>query len=191
MKIVDEYESNLEGEGINIVPMIDVIFAILTFFIISSLDLIRLDNIPVNLPKASTSTLVKDKPIVLTIDRENNIFLENKPIDSKILVDQIKNIISDYSTDILVISADKEVAYGKVVEVIDQVRSIDNLRIGMSTENWTCLQYFLFWYLIVLSFKCILFLIQTFGLVKRMNLLDNLYNMSSDEIISNVKIKNV
>ena len=135
MNIANEYESNLEGEGINIVPMIDVIFAILTFFIISSLDLIRLDNIPVNLPKASTSTLVKEKPIVLTIDRENNIFLENKPIDSKILVDQIKNIISDYSTDILVISADKEVAHGKVVEVIDQVRSIDNLRIGMSTEK--------------------------------------------------------
>ena len=135
MNIANEYESNLEGEGINIVPMIDVIFAILTFFIISSLDLIRLDNIPVNLPKASTSTLVKEKPVVLTIDRENNIFLENKPIDSKILVDQIKNIISDYSTDILVISADKEVAHGKVVEVIDQVRSIDNLRIGMSTEK--------------------------------------------------------
>ena len=135
MNIANEYESNLEGEGINIVPMIDVIFAILTFFIISSLDLIRLDNIPVNLPKASTSTLVKEKPIVLTIDRENNIFLENKAIDSKILVDQIKNIISDYSTDILVISADKEVAYGKVVEVIDQLRSIDDLRIGMSTDK--------------------------------------------------------
>ena len=135
MKFVNEHESNLEGDGINIVPMIDVIFAILTFFIISSLDLIRLDNIPVNLPKASTSTLVKDKPIVLTIDRENNIFLENKPINSKILVDQIKNIISNYSTDILVISADKEVAHGKVVEVIDQVRSINNLRIGMSTEK--------------------------------------------------------
>ena len=135
MNIANEYESNLEGEGINIVPMIDVIFAILTFFIISSLDLIRLENIPVNLPKASTSTLVKEKPVVLTIDRENNIFLENKPIDSKILVDQIKNIISDYSTDILVISADKKVAYGKVVEVIDQIRSIDNLRIGMSTDK--------------------------------------------------------
>ena len=74
MNIANEYESNLEGEGINIVPMIDVIFAILTFFIISSLDLIRLDNIPVNLPKASTSSLVKEKPIILTIDRENNIF---------------------------------------------------------------------------------------------------------------------
>ena len=135
MKFIEENESNTDNQGINIVPMIDVIFAILTFFIISSLDLIRLDNIPVNLPKASTSTLVKDKPIVLTIDRENNLFLENKPINSKIIVDQIKNIISNYSNNILVISADKEVAHGKVVEVIDQLRSIDNLRIGMSTDK--------------------------------------------------------
>ena len=135
MNIINEYESNLDSEGINIVPMIDVIFAILTFFIISSLDLIRIDNIPVNLPKASTSNLVEDKPLILTIDRENNIFLENKPIDLSLLVEQIKNVISNNSNDILVISADKDVPYGKVVEVIDQIRSIDNLRIGMSTEN--------------------------------------------------------
>ena len=137
MKFVNEHESNLEGDGINIVPMIDVIFAILTFFIISSLDLIRLESIPVNLPKVSTSKLVEDKPIVLTIDRENNIFLDNKPIDPAILVDQIKNVISTNSTDILVISADKEIAYGEVVDVIDQIRSIENLRIGMSTEKLT------------------------------------------------------
>ena len=135
MNIINEYESNLDSEGINIVPMIDVIFAILTFFIISSLDLIRIHNIPVNLPKASTSNLVEDKPLILTIDRENNIFLENKPIDLSLLVEQIKNVISNNSTDILVISADKDVPYGKVVEVIDQIRSIDDLRIGMSTEN--------------------------------------------------------
>ena len=135
MKIFNEYESTLEGEGINIVPMIDVIFAILTFFIISSLDLIRIENIPVNLPKASSSTLVEAKPLVLTIDKENNIFLERKPIDLSILVDQIKSIISNNATDILIISADKEVAYGKVVEVIDQIRSIDDLRIGMSTDK--------------------------------------------------------
>ena len=135
MNIINEYESNLDSEGINIVPMIDVIFAILTFFIISSLDLIRIDNIPVNLPKASTSNLVEDKPLILTIDRENNIFLENKPIDLSLLVEQIKNVISNNSTDILVISADKDVPYGKVVEVIDQIRSIDNLRIGMSTDK--------------------------------------------------------
>ena len=135
MKILEEYESNIDSEGINIVPMIDVIFAILTFFIIASLDLIKIETIPVNLPKASTSKIVENKPLVLTIDRENNIFLENKPVDSTKLVDQITNLTSNISKDILVISADKDVAYGKVVEVLDQLRTIDNLTIGISTEN--------------------------------------------------------
>ena len=135
MKFTEEFEFNTDNEGINIVPMIDVIFAILTFFIIASLDLIRIDNIPVNLPKANTSDLVENKPLILTIDRENNIFLGNKLIESGLIVDQIKNFISNNSTDILVISADKEVAHGKVVEVLDQVRSIENLRIGVSTEK--------------------------------------------------------
>ena len=134
-EIITENESNLEGEGINIVPMIDVIFAILTFFIISSLDLIRIENIPVNLPKATTSKLVNDKPIILTIDEDNNIFLDSKPVDSNILVDYIKNLISKKSTEILVISADKNLTYGNVVDVIDRLRSIENLRIGMSTEK--------------------------------------------------------
>ena len=135
MKLIEEYEFDIDNEGINIVPMIDVIFAILTFFIIASIDLIRIDNIPVNLPKANTSTLVESKPLILTIDIENNIFLENKPIDLTTLVDQIKNIMSNISNDILVISADKEVPYGKVVEVLDQIRSIDKLKIGISTQK--------------------------------------------------------
>ena len=135
MKFIEENESNTDNQGINIVPMIDVIFAILTFFIIASLYLIRIDNIPVKLPKANTSDLVETKPLILTIDRENNIFLGNKLIDSSLIVDQIRNFTANNSTDILVISADKEVSHGKVVEVLDQVRSIDNLRIGVSTEK--------------------------------------------------------
>ncbi len=135
MKFTERFEFDTDNEGINIVPMIDVIFAILTFFIIASLDLIRIDNIPVNLPKANTSDMLENKPLILTIDKENNIFLGNKLIDSSLIVDQIQNFISNNSTDILVISADKEVTHGKVVEVLDQIRSIDNLRIGLSTEK--------------------------------------------------------
>ncbi len=135
-----KYEINtdaaIDGESINIVPMIDVIFAILTFFIIATLDLKKIDTIDVNLPKAITSKIVDEKTLILSIDKENNIFLGNKPISNKKnLVEQIKNILSDSSKNILVISADKDVSYGKVVEVLDQLRSINDLRIGISTEK--------------------------------------------------------
>ena len=125
-----------DGESINIVPMIDVIFAILTFFIIASLDLIKIDIIDVNLPNAASSKTVDDKPLILSIDKENNMFLGNNKITNQNnIVDQIRNFISSSTKNILVISADKDVAYGKVVEVLDQLRTIDNLTIGISTEN--------------------------------------------------------
>ena len=135
MKFIDENESDIDNQGINIVPMIDVIFAILTFFIISSLDLIRIDNIPVNLPTARTSDKVEKEPFILTIDNDNNVFIGNKLINSSNIIDPINELISDTSNNILVISADKDVSYGKVVEVLDQIRSIDNLRIGISTKK--------------------------------------------------------
>ena len=129
-------DAEIDGESINIIPMIDVIFAILTFFIIATLDLKKIDTIDVNLPKAITSKIVDEKPFVLSIDKENNIFLGNKPISNKKdLVEQIKNILSDSAKNILVISADKDVSYGKIVEVLDQLRTINDLRIGISTEK--------------------------------------------------------
>tara|TARA_B100000902_G_C26925806_1_gene723937 strand:+ start:308 stop:715 length:408 start_codon:yes stop_codon:yes gene_type:complete len=125
-----------DSEAINIVPMIDVIFAILTFFIIASLDLIKIDMIDVNLPKAVTSKTVEDKPLILSIDKEHNIFLGKTLIsDKKNIVDQISNFISVSTKNVLVISADKEVSYGKVIDVLDQLRTIENLRIGISTEK--------------------------------------------------------
>ena len=135
IKFIEENESDIDNQGINIVPMIDVIFAILTFFIISSLDLIRIDNIPVNLPTARTSDKVEKEPFILTIDSENNVFIGNKPITSANIIDPINKLISGTTNNILVISADKDVSYGKVVEVLDQIRSIDNLRIGISTKK--------------------------------------------------------
>ena len=50
-------EKNETGDSINILPMIDIIFAILSFFIISSLYLTRIDSIQVNLPKSSTAAV--------------------------------------------------------------------------------------------------------------------------------------
>ena len=135
MKFIEEFEFNTDNEGINIVPMIDVIFAILTFFIIASIDLIRIDNIPVNLPSARSSILVKRKPLFLTIDRENNIYIANKLIESNMIIEEINELITDKKNNILVISADKDVSHGKVIEVLDQIRTIDNLSIGISTEK--------------------------------------------------------
>jgi len=120
---------------INILPMIDVIFAILTFFIISSLSMIRLETIPVNLPKASSSVLTKNKLININIDKYNKIFVNKKSTDLSDLSQIISSLINSDANKIVVLSADKDVYHGLVVEVLDKLRLIDNLRIGISTQR--------------------------------------------------------
>ncbi|MGF1542594.1 MAG: ExbD/TolR family protein, partial [Pleurocapsa sp.] len=64
--------------SINIVPMIDVIFAILVFFIVSSLYLTRSEGLPVNLPRAKTAEVQQTKQITVTIDRDGKLSLDSQ-----------------------------------------------------------------------------------------------------------------
>ena len=70
-------DNNQSDNPINILPMIDIIFAILSFFIISSLYLTKIDSIQVNLPKASTSIREKNKPQIISIDKNEKIYLKS------------------------------------------------------------------------------------------------------------------
>ena len=118
---------------INILPMIDVIFAILTFFIISSLYLIKLETIPLNLPSASTSSISKDEFINVSISNNKKIFLNNQEISLDKLNQELQKINIEKNKKVI-ISGDKNVNYGKIVEVLDELRKINSLKIAISTQ---------------------------------------------------------
>ena len=119
---------------INILPMIDIIFAILSFLIVSSLYLSRVDTIPVDLPKASSSVIQDKKFITISIDKLGNLFLNKK----KILLEDLKiSIFSliNYDSKVVVLNADKNVSHGIVIKVLDSLRSIEGLKIAISTKS--------------------------------------------------------
>ena len=128
-----KFNDNQDKYEINILPMIDVIFAILTFFIISSLYLIKLETIPLNLPSASTSSISKDDLINVSISTDEKIFLNSKEIDLEELNQKLKEINIDNNKKII-LSGDKNVNYGKIVEVLDELRKINNIKIAISTQ---------------------------------------------------------
>ena len=91
------FKDNNESENsINILPMIDIIFAILSFFIISSLYLTKLDSIKVNLPKSSTAIREQNKPQIITVDNNEKIYFNSNEISLKdistLIRTNIKNI---------------------------------------------------------------------------------------------------
>ncbi len=124
-----------ENSQINILPMIDIIFVILSFFIVSSLYLVKLETIPVNLPNAETSNQEKDSVIVITLDLENKVFIDDKFIDISILENEIRSKIRVSNNKKVVLRADKGIKYERVISILDILRKIENIKIGVSTES--------------------------------------------------------
>ena len=124
-----------ENNQINILPMIDIIFVILSFFIVSSLYLVKLETIPVNLPNAETSNQEKDSLIVVTLNLDNRVFIDDKFIDISILENKIRSKLRVSNNKKVVLRADKGIKYGKVITILDILRKIENIKIGVSTES--------------------------------------------------------
>ena len=130
------FKDNNESENsINILPMIDIIFAILSFFIISSLYLTKIDSIKVNLPKSSTAVRDQNKPQIITVDNNEKIYFNSNEISLKNISALIRTNIENIEEPIVILRADTSVKHGLIVSLLDELRKIENLKIGISTDK--------------------------------------------------------
>ncbi|HEY9804154.1 MAG TPA: biopolymer transporter ExbD [Leptolyngbyaceae cyanobacterium] len=120
---------------INIVPMIDVIFAILTFFIMSTLFLTRSEGLPVNLPKAATGKTDRPAQVTVTINKTGEIFLNKEAISLEQLEAGVRQKIEPQQQLLVVVNADEGVNHGKVVAVMDKVRRVEGAKLGIATRK--------------------------------------------------------
>ena len=128
-------ENNKSENQINILPMIDIIFAILSFFIISSLFLTRIDSIEVNLPKSSTAVKEKNRPQIITVDNNEKIYFKSNEISLKNISALIRKNIENLEEPLVILRADTSVKYGLIVNLLDELRKIENLKIGISADK--------------------------------------------------------
>ncbi|MBD2311829.1 biopolymer transporter ExbD [Desertifilum sp. FACHB-1129] len=133
MRLLDE-DLDRPGE-INIVPMIDVIFSILAFFIISSLYLTRSEGLPVNLPQAASSQTQRSAEVTVTVDRQGQIAINNQPIQLNQLEATLQQFIQPSQPTLVILNADEAVSHGVVVSVMDRLRQIEGARLAIATKR--------------------------------------------------------
>jgi len=131
MRILDD-EPDLPAQ-INIVPMIDVIFAILTFFITSTLFLTRSEGLPVNLPQAASSQQQQESTATLTIDAQGNLFFNREGITIDRLRSAIEGAKGEQANFLVIVNADEAVPHGVVVKAMDQIRQVPGARLAIAT----------------------------------------------------------
>ena len=130
------FKDNNESENsINILPMIDIIFAILSFFIISSLYLTKIDSIKVNLPKSSKAIREENKPQIITVDNNEKIYFNSYEISLKDVSELIRANTEKIEDPIVILRADNSVKHGLIVNLLDELIKVENLKIGISAEK--------------------------------------------------------
>jgi len=128
----DESDDSME---INILPMIDVIFAILSFFIMSTLFLTRFEGLPVKLPESDTAVPQSDATFTITLNADGQLFLNREAIQLDVLKSTIEQQLNPGQDATVVIHGDKEANYGRVIDIMDEVRTIEGVKLGMATQS--------------------------------------------------------
>ena len=118
---------------IDILPMIDIIFSILAFLIISSLYLTRVETVSVEFPKANNSITQNKKFVNISVEKGGNLFINDKRIKLQDIKVKVINL-TNKNKNLVVLNADKDVSHGYVISVLDVLRSIDGLKIAISTK---------------------------------------------------------
>jgi biopolymer transport protein ExbD len=132
-------EENFRPAEINIVPLIDVIFSILVFFVIASLVLTRSEALDVNLPEASTAEARRQPDVTVSITAEGQIAVNRQKIANLgALIPTVERILAEKPAEgrrLVVINADLALSHGKVVEVMDALQQLPNVSLAIAARR--------------------------------------------------------
>jgi biopolymer transport protein ExbD len=108
---------------INVTPLVDIMLVLLIIFMLTA-NLIAKQAIEVELPRASQSTSLNPTTLAITLTREGSLYLNGKPTTPAALRDAVQASVAKDPKTQAIISGDKAVSHGRVVWVLDVVKSL-------------------------------------------------------------------
>lgn len=119
---------------INVTPMVDVMLVLLIVFMVAA-PLLTV-GVPVNLPQAGAQNLkADDKPLAITVNADGRIFIEETEIAATALVPRLKAIAGVGLEQRIYVRGDKDVAYGRVADVVARINAAGYARVALVTER--------------------------------------------------------
>jgi biopolymer transport protein ExbD len=118
-----------------IIPMIDIIFFLLVFFIMSTLYMVDQQVIPVNLPQTASIQSEKPRSVAIIVTKDGRILFEREDIPIELVKKRVQLEMNKQSDLVFVLHSDKQVEYGKVVAVLDELKLAGAQRVAIATER--------------------------------------------------------
>ena len=120
---------------IMIIPMIDIVFFLLVFFMVGTLYMNTEQQIPLNLPSTSTSTAKSIEPIIITLTTSHKLYIDNREISADNLSQEVQDIVRTTQRQAFVIRASKDVYYNEVIALLDMLKVNGAKYISVATDR--------------------------------------------------------
>ena len=120
---------------IMIIPMIDIVFFLLVFFMVGTLYMNTEQQIPLNLPSTSTSTAKSIEPIIITLPTSHKLYIDNREISADNLSQEVQDIVRTTPRQAFVIRASKDVYYNEVIALLDMLKVNGAKYISVATDR--------------------------------------------------------
>ncbi len=118
---------------INVTPFVDVMLVLLVIFMVTSPMLVA--GIEVNLPRTQSSPLTgEDEPLVISIDKTGNFYIQETKVDQKSLPIKLKAIVGEKKEMRIFVRGDQAINYGKVMELFSLVKQAGFSNVSLVTE---------------------------------------------------------
>lgn len=117
-----------------IIPMIDIIFFLLVFFMMSTLYMVEQHTIPVNLPQAASVQQDKPNSINITVLQDGRVLFEKEELPLNLLAKRVSIALAAQTEPVFVLRADKQTNYEKVIATLDEIKLAGARRISLASE---------------------------------------------------------
>ena len=117
---------------IEIIPMTDVVFFLLVFFMMASLSMTVYRGLPVNLPRATSGSTPPAESAAITVSRDGQAYLDRQPVTREVLGQRLRGLVGANPLVAIIITADEAAMHGRVVDVLDEVRTAGVTRMAIA-----------------------------------------------------------
>ena len=127
------FKSEEEDIEINMTPMLDVVFILLIFFIVTS-SFIRESGVSIDRPDASTASVLPQQAITIGISDTNQIWIDQHLIDPRSVQRNVQRMLAETPESTVIIQADTLASTGVLIDVLDQTKLAGARNIAVATN---------------------------------------------------------
>ena len=121
--------------GLLLSPMIDLIFLLLVFFVVSTMYMSNVQTVPIVLPQAEHSEHVKKTGWTVTVKADGSLYLADQKISEQALLERMKQASAKDPDFSVLIRGEKNASYETIIHLLDQCKGAGITRFSLATEK--------------------------------------------------------